>query len=179
MKISSLFDLYLDQVRELFEAEQQLRKALPAAAKAASSQELKDALEEHIDQGEEHASRLKEILDNAESSGKPKPCVGMAGLLSELNELLESDIEAEALDAGIISCAQRIEHYEIAAYGCLCAYARLMGRDDDADLLQETLDEEKESDEILTDIADTIVNHAAHGEAGEGEVDQETEEEEE
>jgi ferritin-like metal-binding protein YciE len=184
MKISSLLDLYLDQLRELFDAEQQLRKALAAAAKAATSQELKDALEEHIDQGEEHASRLKEILDGVEGGFKPKRCVGMAGLISELNELLESDIEPETLDSGIILCAQRIDHYEIAAYGCLCAWARLMGHEEDADILQESLDEEKESDEILTDIADTTVNHEAHegevaGDGDEPEEDKEKEEEEE
>src|SRR5581483_4563374 len=176
MKISSLFDLYVDQLRELFDAEQQLRKALTAASRAATSQELKDALEEHIEQGEEHASRLKEILEGIEGGNKAKRCVGMTGLISELNELLESDIAPQALDAGIILCAQRIDHYEIAAYGGLCAWARLMGHEEDADILQESLDEEKESDEILTDIADTTVNHEAHDSEATGEEDEESDE---
>jgi ferritin-like metal-binding protein YciE len=175
MRISALQDLYIAHLRELYDAEQQVRKALPAAAKTAGSQPLKDALEEHLEQGEEHVSRLKEILDGAEPGTKPKKCAGMAGLIAELQELLESDIDPEVLDAGIIASAQRIEHYEIAAYGCVCSYARLMGRDEEADILQETLDEEKEADEILTDIADTTVNHEAHT----GEAREEEEEEEE
>ena len=161
-----MHDLYIEQLRALYDAEEQLRKGFPAAVSAAGAQELKDALEEQVDQSEDHASRLKELLKSARASVKPKKCAGMAGLAAELQELIESDIEAAALDAGIIACAQRIKHYEIAAYGCLCAYARLMGRDDDADILQESLDEEKEADEVFTDIADTAVNHHAHtGEA--------------
>jgi ferritin-like metal-binding protein YciE len=174
MRISALQDLYIEQLRELCDCEQQLRKALPAASKAAVSQPLKDALDEHIDQGEEHLSRLKEILEQSDADTKPKKCHGIAGLVAELQEMLEADIDPEVLDAGIISVVQRIEHYEIAAYGCVCSFARLMGRDEDADILQESLDEEKEADEILTDIADTEVNQAAHG----GET-RETEEEEE
>jgi ferritin-like metal-binding protein YciE len=177
MRISALQDLYFEQLRELFDCEQQLRKALPAAAKAATSQPLKDALDEHVDQGEEHLSRLKEILEETEAGAKPRRCPGVTGLISELQELLETDIEPPVLDAGIIALTQRIEHYEIAAYGCVSAWARLMGRDDEADLLQETLDEEKEADEILTDIADTEVNHHAHD--GEADADEEEEEEEE
>jgi ferritin-like metal-binding protein YciE len=174
MRISALQDLYIEHLRELYDCEQQLRKALTAAAKAAASQPLKDALEEHADQGEEHLSRVKEILDGAGGEKKARKCVGMAGILSELQELLDADIDPEVLDAGIIAVAQRIEHYEIAAYGCVCAYARLMGRDEEADILQETLDEEKEADEILTDIADTEVNHGAHtGEAAEEEEEDE------
>jgi ferritin-like metal-binding protein YciE len=175
MRISALQDLYFEHLRQLYDCEQQLRKALPAAAKAAGSQPLKDALEEHIDQGEEHLSRLKEILDSSDAGAKAKKCSGMAGLITELQELLEGDIEPEVLDAGIIAVAQRIEHYEIAAYGCVCSYANLMGRDEDADILQETLDEEKEADEILTDIADEVNREAHTGEAH----DEEEEEEEE
>lgn len=175
MRISALQDLYIQQLRELYDSEQQALKGLPAAAKTAGSQPLKDALEEHLEQGEEHVSRLKEILDGADKGAKPKKCVGMAGLISELQEILEADIDPEVMDAAIIATVQRIEHYEIAAYGCVCAYARLMGRDEEADILQETLDEEKEADEILTDIADTSVNHEAH--TGEAQEDEEEEEE--
>lgn len=100
----------------------------------------------------------------------------MAGLLAELRELMEADIEPEVLDAGIIALVQRMEHYEIAAYGCVCAYARVMGREEEADILEETLDEEKEADEILTDIADTTVNQEAH--TGEAQADDDGEEEE-
>ena len=176
MKISALQDLYIENLRELYDCEQQIRKALPAAAKAATHQPLKDALEEHIDQGEEHLSRLKEVLEAADADLKPKKCVGISGLISELNELLESDIDPEVLDAGIIAVVQRIEHYEIAAYGCASAFARVMGLEDEADLLCETVNEEKEADEILTDIADTDVNPTAHGEEVENEEEEEEEE---
>src|ERR1700761_3368574 len=119
MRISALKDLYIENLRELYDCEQQLRKALAGAAKAAHNQPLKDALEEHADQGEEHASRIKEILEGARANTKPKKCTGMAGLTAELQELIGGDIEAEVLDAGIIAVVQRIEHYEIAAYGCV------------------------------------------------------------
>ncbi|HWD18827.1 MAG TPA: ferritin-like domain-containing protein [Verrucomicrobiae bacterium] len=176
MKISALHDLYIEQLRELYDAEQQLRKPLAAAAKAAASQELKDALEEHLDQSEAHLVRLKEILESLGEDPAPKKCLGMAGLAAELQEMLEADAAPEVMDVGIIGSLQRIEHYEIAAYGCLSAYARLLGREEDSDILQETLDDEKEADEILTDIADTVNQEAHQGEGAEVDHDEEEEE---
>ena len=168
MKINTLHDLYIDQLRDLYDAENQIIKALPQLAKAASNEELKNAAEEHLEQTKEHVNRLEKVFGNANISPKGKKCQGMSGLIDECKEMIDEDIESEVLDAGLIACAQRIEHYEIAAYGCVCTYAKLLGNEEDADLLQQTLDEEKETDETLTDLAESTINaEAAEGvEAG-------------
>lgn len=158
MKINTLNDLYIDQLRDLFDAENQLVKALPTVIKTATNQELKNAVEDHLEQTKEHVSRLAKIFESADQNPKGKKCAGMAGLIDECKELIDEDIEPEVLDAGLIACAQRVEHYEIAAYGCCVTYAKLLGKEEDADQLQQTLDEEKEADETLTDIAESTIN---------------------
>ena len=180
MKTSALHELYLEQLRALFDAENLLLKELPLAAKAATRQELRDALDEHCDQCEEHVRRLKKIFEREGANPKGRKCTGMDGLIAEMHEWIDAAVEPELLDAALIGCVQRIEHYEIAAYGCACAYARLMSREDAAQWLEETLDEEKEADEILTDVADNTVNRRAHqGEGAEEEEEEEADEKEE
>src|SRR4051812_2120257 len=117
MKISTLHDLHIEELRDLYDAENQLVKALPQIAKAATNDELKSAIEEHLEQTKEHVSRLDKIFENAGESPKGKKCAAMNGLIEEGKELIEEDIEPEVLDAGIIMAAQKVEHYEIASYG--------------------------------------------------------------
>jgi ferritin-like metal-binding protein YciE len=157
MKLKSLQDLYLDELRDLYDAENQLVKSLPQMAKAATSSELQSAFEEHLDQTKEHVERLEQIFENHEASPKGKKCKGMAGLIEEAKDLLD-EAEGDVLDAGLIAAAQRVEHYEIAVYGCCVTYANILGFEEEAELLQQTLDEEKETDETLTDIAESTIN---------------------
>jgi ferritin-like metal-binding protein YciE len=174
MKLKTLEDLYLEELRDIYDAEAQLVKALPTFAKTASSDELRNAFEDHLEQTKEQVGRLEQIFKNNDASVKGKKCKGMAGLIEEGKELAEEDAEPDVLDAGLIAAAQRIEHYEIAVYGCLVTYARLLEKEDDADLLEQSLDEEKETDELLTEIAESTINIEA---AGEGEEEEENEEE--
>ena len=164
MKLTTLQDLYLEELKDVYDAEQQLLKALPKMAKAASSDELRNAFEDHLEQTKEQISRLEQIFENHGTSGKGKKCKGMAGLIEEANELIKEDIEPDVLDAGLIAAAQRVEHYEIAVYGCVATYANLMGNEEEAELLQQTLDEEKETDELLTEIAESSINVEANDE---------------
>jgi ferritin-like metal-binding protein YciE len=173
MKINSLQDLYIEELRDIYNAETQLIKALPKVAEAANSDELRSAIEDHLEETKEHVERLDEIFGNLGSASKGKKCKAMEGLIEEANDLMEEEIADAVLDAAIIASAQRIEHYEISVYGTLATFAKLLGREDDADLLGQTLDEEKEADETLTDIAESTINV----EAKEG--SEETEEEEE
>jgi ferritin-like metal-binding protein YciE len=173
MKLKTLEDLYLQELRDIYDAESQLLKALPTFAKAASSDELRNAFEDHLEQTKEQVGRLDQIFENLDASSKGKKCKGMAGLVEEGKELLDEDISPDVLDAAIIAAAQRIEHYEIAVYGCLVTYARLLEKDDDADLLEQSLDEEKETDELLTDIAESTINIEAAEEEDEAEGEEE------
>ena len=161
MKLNSLSDLYLHDLKDVYNAEQQLLRALPAMAKNATNEELRGALENHIEVTRGQVKRLDAIFQSlGESSGGEK-CEAMEGLVAESNELLDMEAQAEVLDAGLITAAQKAEHYEIAAYGSLRTYARLLRRFDDATLLQETLEEEKQADEQLTRIAEGFVNTRA------------------
>lgn len=173
MKINTLQDLYIEELRDIYNAENQLVKALPKVAEAASSEELRSAIEDHLDQTKEHVERLEQIFESLGESAKGKKCKAMEGLIEEANETMEEDIADAVLDAAIIAAGQRIEHYEISVYGTLATFAKLLGREDDADLLGQTLDEEKEADETLTDIAESTINV----EASEGEEEEEEEEE--
>lgn len=164
MKLSTLQDLYLEELKDIFDAENQLVKALPQMVKAATSDELRNAFEDHLEQTREQITRLEQIFENLGESPKGKKCKGMAGLIEEAKELIKEDIEPDVLDAGLIAAAQRVEHYEIAVYGCLATYANLMGNEEDAELLQQTLDEEKETDELLTEIAESSINVEANDE---------------
>ena len=158
MEMDSLRDLYVDELKDVLNAEKQILKALPKMAKAASHGELRTAFEEHIAVTEEHVSRLENIFDDLGKPARGKKCLGMEGLLAEGSEMMQEDMEPEVLDAALISSAQRVEHYEIAAYGTLRTYARQLGFDNHAELLQRTLDEEGEADKLLSQIAESTVN---------------------
>jgi ferritin-like metal-binding protein YciE len=158
MKLETLKDLYVDVLRDLYDAENQILKALPKMAKAASSTGLQEGFQEHLQQSEEHVERLNQVFQFLGEPAKRKKCRAMEGLLEEGKELLESDSDREVLDAGMIAAAQKVEHYEIAGYGCARTYAELLGQDEAVDLLQQTLDEEKRTDEKLTELAMSHIN---------------------
>ena len=158
MKLDSLETLYIEELRDLYSAENQLLKALPKIAKTASSPELKQAFEDHFEQTKDHVDRLEEIFKTMDKSPKGKTCKGMKGLLEEGAETIEEEGEESVIDAALIAAAQRVEHYEIAAYGTARAFANMLGEDDAAELLQETLEEEGETDKRLTELAEEIVN---------------------
>ncbi|MDX1952998.1 MAG: ferritin-like domain-containing protein [Verrucomicrobiota bacterium] len=176
MKMETLQELYLDMLKDTYDAEQQLTKSLPKMAKACENEELRAAFEEHLEVTNGQIQRLDQIFEMLGEKSKGKKCMAMKGLLEEAKELMEEDADPNVLDAGLIAAAQKVEHYEIAAYGCLRTYAELMGLDEQAELLQETLDEEKEADDNLTDLAETCINLEA--EEG-GEMDEESEESDE
>jgi ferritin-like metal-binding protein YciE len=171
VRANSLRELYIEELRDLYDAEHQLIKALPKIAAAASSEDLRSAIEEHLDKTKGHASRLETIFSNMGEKAKAQKCKGMEGLIKEGSEIIREDMDTEVKDAAIIGAAQRVEHYEIAGYGCVRTYATLLGDQEAADMLQETLEEEKEADQTLNQIAEHI-----NVEAGEGEVEEEAQE---
>jgi ferritin-like metal-binding protein YciE len=175
MKENLLRELYLDELRDLYSAEKQLVKALPKMAKAATAPDLRSGFEEHLEQTKGHVSRLEQIFKALDESPNGKTCKGMEGLIKEGGEMIEEDSEAEQLDAGLIAAAQRVEHYEIAGYGCVRTYATLLGEQDAVGLLEETLNEEKETDSKLTELAENINVEAMEagqsGESGDEETD--------
>ena len=156
MKLESLHDLFVDELKDLYSAESQLIKALPKMAKAAASDELRTAFEEHLKETEGQVQRLETIFKELETSPKGKKCKAMAGLIEEGKEMIEADGEDAVKDAALIAAAQRVEHYEIAGYGTVRTYAQILGMEDAANLLQETLDEEAAADEKLNSIAQNI-----------------------
>ncbi len=174
MKINTLLELYTEELRDLYSAETQILQALPAVAEAATSDELRAAFEDHLEQTKEHVERLDQIFDRLGVPAKGKKCKAMEGLVEEAKDLLEEDIDEQVLDAALIAAAQRVEHYEIAVYGTLATFAKLMGRDEDLDLLVQTLDEEKETDENLTDIAESTINIEAEKQGSEEEEEEES-----
>src|SRR5436305_9526902 len=161
MKLDTLQKLYVDELRDLYNAENQLLKALPKMAKAASSEELKNAFEKHLEQTEMHVQRLEQVFEELDQTPKGKTCRAMKGLIEEGSEILKEDGEESVLDAGIIVAAQKVEHYEIAAYGSVRTFARLLGQEKADELLQTTLDEESETDKSLNQLAENIVNPEA------------------
>jgi ferritin-like metal-binding protein YciE len=161
MKLDTLQKLYTDELRDLYNAENQLLKALPKMAKAASSEELKEAFEKHLEQTKGHVERLEQVFEELGEKPKGKTCRAMKGLIEEGSEILEEDGEESVLDAGIIVAAQKVEHYEIAGYGSVRTFAHLLGKDKSAELLQSTLDEESETNEILNKLAESVVNPEA------------------
>jgi ferritin-like metal-binding protein YciE len=156
MKVASLRDLYLEQLQDLYNAEQQLIKALPKMAKAASSDELRTAIEDHLEETRTQAERIETICEKMGKKASGKKCKAMEGLIKEGSETLDEDMEDELMDAAIIADAQRVEHYEIAGYGCVHAYATKLGDEEAADLLAQTLEEEKAADKKLNDIAEEL-----------------------
>jgi ferritin-like metal-binding protein YciE len=169
MQENALKELYIDELRDIYSAENQLTKALPKMAKAADSDELRQGFEEHLGQTKGHIQRLEQIFKALGEKPTGKKCKGMEGLIEEGSEMIEDEkLENEARDAGLISAAQRVEHYEIAAYGCVRTYANLLGEEEAASLLAETLQEEKDTDQKLTSLAEEI-NVEAAGEPGDAE----------
>lgn len=166
MANEGLRELYIDELRDLYSAENQLVKALPKMAKAASSDELRQGFEDHLEQTKEHVQRLEQIFEALDESPKGKKCAGMEGLVKEGSEVMGEAFEDAVMDAAIIGAAQRVEHYEIAAYGTVLEFANLLGESEHAQLLQETLNEEKETDEKLTELAKDI-NSQANDQGGE------------
>jgi ferritin-like metal-binding protein YciE len=160
MAQNNLKSLYVDELRDLYSSEQQLIKAIPKMAKAANSDTLRKGFEEHLEQTRGHATRLEQILRGLGEPVKGKKCKGMAGIVAEGGEMMSEDFQGALLDAALISAAQRVEHYEIAAYGAVHAYATLMGETEAAALLQQTLDEEKEADQKLTELSEEINSEA-------------------
>lgn len=161
MSLDTLEQLYISELRDLYSAENQLLKALPKMAKGASSPELKDAFEKHLEQTKGHVERLEELFGQRDESPKGKTCHAMKGLIEEGSEILQEDGEDSVLDAGLIVAAQKVEHYEIASYGSVRTFANLLGKDEEEKLLQATLDEEAETNEVLNQLAETVVNPEA------------------
>src|SRR5271157_3909905 len=166
----SLEKLYVDELKDLFSAEKQLTKALPKMAKAASSEDLRKGFEEHLEQTKGHVQRLEEIFTMLNAKAGGKKCVGMEGIVQEGAEVMAEAYEGAVMDAALISAAQRVEHYEIAAYGTVCAYAHLLGESDQAALLRQTLEEERETNEKLTELSAQI-NQAAGQELPEDQME--------
>ena len=164
MKLDTLQKLYVEELRDIYNAENQLLKALPKMAKGASSDELKQAFEDHLEETKVHVERLEQIFEALDESPKGKTCKAMKGLVEEGSEMLEEDGEESVLDAGIIAAAQKVEHYEIASYGTVRTWAELLGEKDAVKLLQKTLDEEGAADEKLNELAEDIVNPEAMSE---------------
>ena len=161
MSEETLKTLYVDELRDLLDAENQLVKALPKMAEASTSAELRSGFEHHLEQTKNHAQRLEQILKGLGETPKGKKCKGMQGIVAEGKEILDEDYEGALMDAGIISAAQRVEHYEIGAYGCVREYAQLLGETEAVSLLEQTLEEEKETDKKLTELSKAINSQAA------------------
>lgn len=161
MQSSQLMSLFEDQLKDIFWAEKALTKALPKMIKNATSEELVEALTMHLDETNEQIERLTKVFESIDKKPMAKKCDAMEGLLSEAESIMESSEEGPMRDAGIILAGQKVEHYEIASYGTLCAFAKILGNEDAAMLLQETLDEEKAADAKLSEIAESINVEAA------------------
>jgi ferritin-like metal-binding protein YciE len=169
MQKESLRELYVNELKDLYNAETQLVKALPKMAKASSNAELRQGFEEHLRQTSEHVSRLEQIFEMLEEKPTGKKCLGMEGLVKEGAETMSEDYEGALMDAAIIGAAQRVEHYEIAGYGTVRAFAELLGENEHVSLLEQTLEEEKETDDKLTQLAEQINSLAGQGEEEETE----------
>lgn len=161
MSLATLHDLMVHELKDLYSAERQLLQALPKMAKNANSDQLQTAIDNHLSETEVHVSRLEHILQSFDESPKGQKCHGMEGLIEEGKNLLKEDADPDVMDAGIIGAAQRVEHYEIAAYGCLRTYAELLGMDQAVRLLQQTLEEEEAADKTLTQLGESGINEAA------------------
>jgi ferritin-like metal-binding protein YciE len=158
MKLETLRDLYAEQLHDLYSAESQLVEALPKMAKAASNQQLRSAFTDHLAQTKMHVTRLEQIFKQLGTKPKDQTCKGMQGLIKEGDEMIKMKGEPAAIDAGLIAAAQRVEHYEIAGYGCVRTYAEQLGEQQSLQLLQQTLDEEGAADKKLTQLAEQVIN---------------------
>jgi ferritin-like metal-binding protein YciE len=177
----TLHDMFIDELRDTYDAEKQLTKALPKLAKSASSPDLRTAFESHLEETQGHIERLEQVFASLNERPRGKHCDGIAGIIEEGKAIMDEDLEESTMDACLIAAGQRAEHYEMAAYGTLVAWANAMGHNDAAELLQQTLEEEKAADEKLSALAEGGINQdaaeAAHPEGDE--EDEEGEEEEE
>jgi ferritin-like metal-binding protein YciE len=170
MQIETMQELYVDVLKDLYDAEQQILKALPKMAKAAHSEELRDGFQEHFAQSQTHVERLDQVFEELGRTAQRKKCKAIEGLLEEGKELMESVSDPEVLDAGLIAAAQKVEHYEIATYGCARTYAELLEQEGASELLQQTLDEEKMTDKKLTELAVNQINLDAAEESEAAEI---------
>lgn len=161
MELESLQDLYIHELKDLLSAEKQLVKALPKMAKAAKNPELKVGFQLHLKETQEQAKRLERLLEKHDESTRTPKCKGMEGLIEEGDEMAKEEADDEVRDAGLIGAAQRVEHYEIAGYGCAKTYAQLLGHKEDVKILQQSLDEEGATDKKLTKLAKSCINLAA------------------
>lgn len=161
MKLEDLHDLFHDELKDVYDAEHQIIKALPKMAKAATSEKLKAAFEKHKTQSEEHIARLEEVFKIIDKKPTKKTCKAMQGLIAEGEEVLKEKMDEDVRDAALIGAAQRVEHYEMAAYGCLRTWAKVLGLKDAQKILQTTLDEEGTTDKLLTEIAEDCINKEA------------------
>jgi ferritin-like metal-binding protein YciE len=161
MKLESLKDLYLEQLRDLYSAETQIISALPSMAQAATSADLRKAFNDHLRQTEEHVRRLERIFQDLQESPKGETCEGMKGLLKEGAKMAKTSGDSSVIDAGLIAAAQRVEHYEMAGYGTVRTYAEMLGRNEHVTLLERTLQEEEQTDERLTELAESHINQEA------------------
>lgn len=174
MQKDSLRELYVNELKDLYSAETQLVKALPKMAKASSNAELRQGFEEHLRQTSEHVSRLEQIFEMLGEKATGKKCLGMEGLVKEGAETMSEDYEDALMDAALIGAAQRVEHYEIAGYGTVRAFAEVLGENEHVSLLEQTLEEEKQTDEKLSQLADQINSQADQGEAAQAEDEEGT-----
>jgi ferritin-like metal-binding protein YciE len=171
--MNTLADLFQDELRDVYDAEKRILKALPKMAKAASDEQLRDAFTTHLEETRGHVERLEQVFASLDLKVKGKRCMGMEGILAEGAELMGEDGDEAVLDAGLIASAQRVEHYEITAYGSLMAWAKVLGYDDAIELLGENEREEKETDQKLTDIAEGLINQQASAGGDEEEEEEE------
>ena len=173
----TLHDAFIDELRDTYDAERQLTKALAKLAKAATSPDLSQAFSSHLEETQGQIERLEEVFASLDEKVRGKHCDGIAGIIEEGKSIMEEDFDETTMDACLIAAGQRAEHYEMAAYGTLVAWARAMGHTDAADLLQQNLDEEKAADEKLSSLAESGINQeaadAAHPEGDDEDVDEE------
>jgi ferritin-like metal-binding protein YciE len=172
----TLHDAFIDELRDTYDAEKQLIKALPKLAKAAASTDLRAAFESHLEETRGHVERLEQVFQSLEEKPRGKHCEGIAGIIEEGKSMMEEEFDEATMDAVLIASGQRAEHYEMAAYGTLIAWAQSMGHTEAVNLLQEILEEEKAADEKLTSLAESGINQEA-ADAAHGEDDEEEEEE--
>ena len=175
MSLATLHDLMVHELKDLYSAERQLVQALPKMSKNATSDQLRTAIDNHLAETEEHVTRLEQVLESLGESPRGQKCDGMQGLIEEGKKLLKEEADPDVMDAGIIVSAQKVEHYEIASYGAVCEYARMMGHTEALQLLEQTLEEEKKADQTLNALAEGGINALAERDArnGNGEADEE------
>ena len=161
----TLHDAFINELRDTYDAERQLTKALPKLAKAAAAATLRDAFESHLEETQRQIERLEQVFESLDEKVRGKHCAGIAGIIEEGASIMEEDFDEATMDACLIAAGQRAEHYEIAVYGTLVAWARAMGHDEAADLLQQNLDEEKTADEKLSSLAEGGINQSAADDA--------------